>query len=95
MAAASYTRRSRQEYLDTFRRVEETKKLRAQCECAEALRRASDPIERAKTHLRRKGFVCFAAAVLPGGARGRTIVGRAVMSDEEVLAFARRKGFEG
>lgn len=58
-------------------------------------RRANDPVERAKTHLRREGFVCYCASVHRGGSSRHTVVGRRVLDDTELLAFARRKGFEG
>lgn len=64
--------------------------LKTQAGRAEALRRATDPMEQARTWLRRKGF-CPVCKV-----NGVHHVGRHRMeSDAAVLAFARDKGWQG
>lgn len=56
--------------------------------------RRTDPVERAKTFLRRRGLVCFAASVL-GGPADKTAVGkyRRLMDSAELIAYAATLGF--
>lgn len=61
-------------------------------EAAARTHRAIDPVERAKTFLRRKGYVCYAAWVI-GFRPDMTMVGNRLMTSEDILAFARAKGF--
>ena len=94
MGRAGHKNRVRAEYIEASRRATETKERMVAQARADAEHRATDPVELAKTFLRRWGYVVFAQAVLKGGARGVTVVDRQVLDDKDVLAFARRKGFE-
>lgn len=62
-------------------------------ERAGKLFRATDPIERVKTFLRRRGYVVFNAAVM-GGPVDHCMVGGRMMSEPDMMALARRKGFD-
>lgn len=61
----------------------------------ERLHRETDPHERAKTFIRQQGFNCFNAEILKPGAHGRFYVGVKIVSGDELLEFARRRGWGG
>lgn len=61
---------------------------------AARLHRANDPCEQAALHLRKDGWLVCKASVQTPGAEGY-IVGRMSLTDEEMLAMARKKGWAG
>jgi hypothetical protein len=74
-----------------FRRIEATKEANVEARRAEERFRATDDLERAKTHLRRRGFAVFNASVLRPGDKG-ICVGRRVLTPAQVIAMAERHG---
>lgn len=63
---------------------------------AESAARRACPVEQAKAHLRRRGWKVFAATVI-GGPDGMFVIGSGsgFYTEAEMLAFARRRGWEG
>lgn len=61
---------------------------------AERSRRATCPVEQAATFLRRDGWMVCRASVKVADATG-FLVGRLSLTDEEMMAMARKKGWEG
>jgi hypothetical protein len=59
---------------------------------AEAQRRANDPVEQAKSYIRRRtGKAVFGAEVTLGDAgKGKFVVGRITMTEKELFAYAKR-----
>lgn len=81
--------------------------VRRNAEAEKRLRQflATDPLEQAKTFVRRQGFNCFAASVNVVNPRARRALagkiavakrsGTEVLSADEFMAFARRLGWKG
>jgi len=69
----------------------EAVKRNAAEEAAARYHRATDPLERAKAFLQRRGFVVYWAAVA-GGAGDVFVVGNLRMTRDEVIAYARKRG---
>ena len=61
---------------------------------ASAFRR-TDPVERAKTFIRSRGWHCFEAAITRPEHHGKYFIGARLASRDELLDFARRKGWGG
>ena len=57
--------------------------------------RRTDPVERAKTFIRSRGWHCFEAAITRPEHHGRYFIGARLASRDELLDFARRKGWGG
>lgn len=58
--------------------------------------RATDLVERAKTFIRQRTvFTCFNAEILKPAEVGRFYIGTRIVSRDELLAFARAKGWDG
>ena len=63
---AKHTGMSRAQSAAMFSKIEAQKAANLDLERAAAAFRASDPVEQAKTYLRRRGFNVFNANILPG-----------------------------
>ena len=77
--------------------AEHRRSIRASAECereAGAFRR-TDPVERAKTFIRSRGWHCFEAAITRPEHHGKFFIGARLASRDELLEFARRKGWGG
>lgn len=57
--------------------------------------RRTDPVERAKTFIRSRGWHCFEAAITRPEHHGKYFIGAKLASRDELLTFARRKGWGG
>jgi hypothetical protein len=57
--------------------------------------RRTDPVERAKTWIRSRGWHCFEAAITRPEHHGKYFIGARLASRDELLEFARRKGWGG
>ena len=67
----------------------------AEAERKSELFRNSDPVERAKTFIRQRGWHCFEAAITRPEHHGKYFIGAKLASRDELLAFARHKGWRG
>jgi hypothetical protein len=56
--------------------------------------RRTDSVERAKTFIRSRGWHCFEAAITRPELHGNYFVGAMLLSRDELLQFARRKGWQ-
>jgi hypothetical protein len=68
-----------------------TMKNRA-AEVAAANFRSSDPVEIAKTAIRRAGYHCFEAEIIRPSERGKFFIGSRLVTKAELLDFAERRG---
>lgn len=55
--------------------------------------RLSDPVEQAKTAIRRAGFACFEAEITNPKAHGKFFIGARMVTKEELFERARRHGW--
>jgi hypothetical protein len=67
----------------------------AEAEREAGLFRRTDPVERAKTFIRSRGWHCFEAAITRPEHHGKYFIGAKLASRDELLEFARRKGWGG
>lgn len=80
---------SRSQSREMFKRITASKEENAELERQAAARRLTDPLEQAKTFLRRRGWHCFDHRVhVPGSTL--VVVGRTPMLPEDVIEKVRR-----
>jgi hypothetical protein len=67
----------------------------ARAEQAASEFRRTDPVERAKTFIRSRGWHCFEAAITRPEHQGKFFIGAMLVTRDELLEFALRKGWAG